>query len=48
MLTRDQLVIDDSKGKDIRLYVRIAALKLLFEMAVSRGLLDKVPDLTLF
>ena len=26
----------------------VAALKLLYEMAVSRGLLDKVPDLTLF
>ncbi len=26
----------------------VAALKLLFEMAVNRGLLDKVPDLTLF
>jgi 1,4-dihydroxy-6-naphthoate synthase len=26
----------------------VAALRLLYEMAVSRGLLDKVPDLTLF
>jgi len=26
----------------------VAALKLLYEMAVNRGLLDKVPDLTLF
>ena len=26
----------------------VAALKLLYDMAVSRGLLDKVPDLTLF
>jgi 1,4-dihydroxy-6-naphthoate synthase len=26
----------------------VAALKLLYEMAVGRGFLDKVPDLTLF
>ncbi|MES2201736.1 MAG: MqnA/MqnD/SBP family protein [candidate division FCPU426 bacterium] len=51
--------IDEATGRRfVRMYVNrdtqdmhgegVAALKLLFEMAVSRGLLDKVPDLTLF
>ena len=51
--------IDDATGRRfVRMYVNkdtqdlhgegIAAIRLLFEMAVSRGLLDKVPDLTLF
>lgn len=50
--------IDDATGRRfVRMYVNkdtqdlsgegVAALKLLYEMAVSRGLLDKVPDLTL-
>jgi len=51
--------IDLKTGTDfVRMYVNkdtqdlhgegVAALKLLYDMAVSRGLLDKVPDLTLF
>ncbi len=51
--------IDEATGRRfVRMYVNrdtqdmhgegVAALKLLFEMAVSRGLLDEVPDLTLF
>jgi 1,4-dihydroxy-6-naphthoate synthase len=51
--------IDEETGRRfVRMYVNsdtqdlhgegVAALKLLYEMAVSRGLLDKVPDLTLY
>jgi 1,4-dihydroxy-6-naphthoate synthase len=51
--------IDEGTGRRfVRMYVNrdtqdlkgdgVAALKLLYEMAVSKGLLDKVPDLTLF
>ena len=51
--------IDEATGRRfVRMYVNrdtqdlkgegVAALKLLYEMAVSKGLLDKVPDLTLF
>jgi 1,4-dihydroxy-6-naphthoate synthase len=51
--------IDDATGRRfVRMYVNrdtqdlkgdgVAALKLLYEMAVSKGFLDKVPDLTLY
>jgi 1,4-dihydroxy-6-naphthoate synthase len=51
--------IDEATGRRfVRMYVNrdtqdlkgdgVAALKLLYEMAVKKGLLDKVPDLTLF
>jgi 1,4-dihydroxy-6-naphthoate synthase len=51
--------IDEATGRRfVRMYVNkdtqdlhgegIAAIKLLYEMAVNKGLLDKIPDLTLF
>jgi 1,4-dihydroxy-6-naphthoate synthase len=51
--------IDEATGRRfVRMYVNqdtqdlqgegVAALKMLYEMAVAKGLLDKVPDLTLF
>ena len=51
--------IDEETGRRfVRMYVNkdtqdlhgegVAALKLLFEMAVNKGMLDKVPDLTLY